>query len=168
MSVRERAERIASEAAPDPIVRNPEYRHGGRTGHVEYVGSVRERLTRLEDAKQEAAAKPVPNAAIEFYYAEHLKSEARTKAQEAAEEKRNQERIEQRRRDAEAERQRLASLPAQRLKERLLAITYTDMGATPAERKHVDSLVRQNHPERFGDPDTHKVTLMKLRDALGR
>jgi hypothetical protein len=152
-STRSREERRAFETQPEDRVVNQNPRTG--MGHATGVNtSVRQRDMAQEYVKQERNDTPT-SAAADYYFDLYKENQAREKAAEA-----------QRQRDA-AEAKRLAAQQSQdRLRDKLLAITYSEMGATDSERQSIDMLVRQNHPERLGDPDTHKFTLMKLRDAL--
>ena len=52
---------------------------------------------------------------------------------------------------------------AERLRDKLLDITYTELAATPAEIEWVNRLVKENLPERFGDPITHRMKLLTIR-----
>jgi hypothetical protein len=148
-STRSRAERAASDAEGDPVIR-PESR-GGLTEPAYYNAPLRNRI----EQREEPAETHPSNAAADFYYAKYKADQAADQQRERDEQRRNQELI-----------AKNAQQSKDRLKEKLLQIAYADMGATDAERQSIDALVRQNHPERFGDPDTHKFTLMKLRDAL--
>jgi hypothetical protein len=156
-SVRERAEAAASRAAEDKIVKLDPRLHGGMSHAVQYVGSVRQRLAKEEFEQEAKAPRGERSAAIDYYYDLYKEQQAKKRAEEAEQRRKEQARIEQQR-----------AQQAERLKEKLLAICYWDMGATDDERSHVETLIRQNHPERFGDPDIHKFTLMKLRNALGQ
>jgi transketolase len=153
-STRDRANRAASDAAGDEIVRTET--RCGLSEAATYNTRVRDRVE-IQSAQREIDnPTPAPETAADYYYAIYKRKEA---AEKAAEQKRQQ---------AAADAKRLeAQQSADRLKERLLAITYTGMGATPNEIESIDMLVRQNHPARFGDPDIHKMMLMKLRAECG-
>jgi hypothetical protein len=53
---------------------------------------------------------------------------------------------------------------AERLRQKLLAITYSQWSATPAEEAHVESLMKQNKPEQYGNPDAHLTMLFAIRN----
>lgn len=73
---------------------------------------------------------------------------------------------------AASERQRVSAAEQQRqqqkqqairLRDRLLAITYESLGATPAEQQRVELLMKQNKPEQYGQPEAHHVMLLTIR-----
>jgi hypothetical protein len=59
-----------------------------------------------------------------------------------------------------------AQAQATRLRDKLLEITYTSMGADADEITIVDALVREKHPAKFGDGDVHRVMLLRVREAM--
>jgi hypothetical protein len=48
---------------------------------------------------------------------------------------------------------------AERLRDRVLTITYDDEAATPEEREWVNAVVKEHTPERFGEVDVHRAKL---------
>jgi hypothetical protein len=153
-STRSREERRAFETQPEEVVRNQNPRTG--MGHATGVNtSVRQRDMAQEYVKQERNDAPT-SAAADYYFDRYEEQQAADQQRERDEQRRNQELI-----------AKNAQQFKDRLRDKLLAVTYTEMGATDSERQSIDMLVRQNYPERFGDPDTHKFTLMKLRAECG-
>jgi hypothetical protein len=151
-STRERAERRASEAAEDKIVRLDPRRQGGMSEAVQYGGKVRERQQIAASKKEIAQAfQATPDAAA----AAGLAMYEQERQWDRDKEKRNQDQI-----------KKNAAAQAARARDAMLAITYTGMAATPQEIKLVNGLIRQKHPAKFGDPDTHTFMLMKLRLAM--
>src|SRR6266567_3846958 len=98
-SPRERAERAASEAHGDPIQKLDPRKHGGLTGRVEYVGSVRERLEQDAYKQEPKSPRDARSAAVDYYYELYLAEQKKKTDEEAAERRKEQEQIAQRKRD---------------------------------------------------------------------
>jgi len=155
-SPRERAEAAASRAAEDIVLPNQNPRSGGMGHSVTFNRSMRDAAAKKEFEKQESSPTSSATALADYYLAEHKREQAQAKANEA------QHLAEQKHRAKEQERIR-----AHNLKVKLLEIFYEQTGATPAEIARVETLIRQNHPESFGNVDVHKVLLLELRSLLG-
>ena len=98
-SPRERAERAASEAHGDPIQKLDPRKHGGLTGRVEYVGSVRERLEQDAYKQEPKSPRDARSAAVDYYYELYLAGQKKKADEEAVERRKEQEQIAQRKRD---------------------------------------------------------------------
>jgi hypothetical protein len=147
MSTRERPERRASEASPDPVVRLDPHRSTGMGSSTVVSGSVRQRLT----VKQEEAEKTHPaNAAVEYYYNLDVQRRAKEKADEA-----------QRVRD---EQQRRAQQEEAR---KTLAVDLMIADASPKEIAQVKAIVARNFPADKFSPERHWLVLQELRNAVG-
>jgi hypothetical protein len=178
-SVRDRARRAESDAqGPEPVIRPANTTTAGFGTNAEgFSVSQRDWDKRKQFAAEEAAAyKASPTGIADQCLAEYKRREAAQAAQEAADIASGKltivtdatiERDLRKKYQDAADAKRLADQQSKdQVRDKLLAITYSEMGATDSEIKSINSLVRQNHPARFGEIGLHKLTLMKLRHAL--
>jgi hypothetical protein len=152
-SVRERDERQRTLATPDDFNR-PESRHAGMGHAVQYVGSVRQRLTQQEAEKQAQARTPAVTAA-DYHYAIYKEKQAKEQAARAEERRREAERVAQRKaQQAEAQKS--------------LAVNLIMGDASPAENARIRQLISTKFPEDKYSPERHWRLLQELRAAVGR
>jgi Arc/MetJ family transcription regulator len=126
---------------------------GGGTGTWGFSPSLRDQEARR---KFEQERKPEVNEISEAYFQEHQRKEAERKAREDREEQENRERLARWR----ADEKRL-------LQERLLAVMYQSNGCSEYEIARINTLVKQNNPDQYGNVDFHLLVLGKLRAVLG-
>lgn len=109
-----------------------------------------------KEFEREQQANPGVNELADWYAGEHKRREQERAQREADEQRQTKERIAQIKADEK-----------RRLRERVLSIMYSSYGASDSEIRCVDTLVRQNTPESFGNPDVHAVKLLELRSLIG-
>jgi cobalamin biosynthesis protein CobT len=147
-SPRERAERAASDAAGDEVVRLDPIRHGAMT----HAGGINVSL-RDAAAKKEFLALPKPR-------------QDQNREMWDAFEQRHTDRVAQREHDEqERNRQREAE---QIEKQKMLAVDLVLHDASREELSRVKAIVARNFPADRFNPERHWLVLMQLRDAIGR
>jgi hypothetical protein len=163
-SVRDREARQRLEAADDVLDRS-HVSNSRDTGVVPRITSVRDRQNAAASLAQDAKDNPtqMPNAAAEAGLAMY----AQQQRWKQDDEQKNRDAIKRNEDAVRLEAQQQQAQKDARLRDKLLAVCYEDMGASAMERSIVDGLVRQKYPTRFGDMDLHKATLMKLRAECG-
>jgi len=143
-STRSRADRAASDAEGDPVIR-PAAR-GGLTESATYNAPVRSRV----EKREELAETHPSNEAADMWaamYRREQEREAQSKRDEiAAQNKRKQE-------------QQRANIDFQ------INIALSD--ASKSEAASVRQIVRSNFPKDVDNPNRYKITLMRLRAELG-
>jgi hypothetical protein len=127
---------------------------------------IRDRQRWADYLKAEAAAPPAISSLADANLADHKRREAEKARQEAADIRSGKLVIID---SGYAERKFRADVAEReaRLKEKLLEICYSQLGASDAEKKHVNALIREKFPTRFGDVDLHTSWFWKLRSECG-
>ncbi len=161
MSTRERAERAASEAAEDKVVKLDPRQHSGLTTAISHPSSLRMRLAKEEFERSELKTKSGSVNAVEAEEERCRRAQVRNAALFAEGERKRQERllVEQ----AEAQRRELERIE----KQRMLAVDVALGSATPAEVRQVKDIIARNFPADRYSPERHWMVLQNLRDAVG-